>query len=389
MQTRERDKLYALEAHRNAERSRRTATSYQLLIEKLEHCTRPGFFTREGENLTARQEIGLYIMQKVFSLYMEGQSQAPIGSWSDMPLSLQVAGAANCMSAQLLLHVHPENEPAVIGIQPLWMRGGTRKEEEEGEEREEGGEVEAVDSMQPGEEPDPNDYSGPQQWRIAYAVEHALANAPEEYQKALERIARAEQNEKEYEAQAQAPFPQEGLFRKLMARKMAIDAHTAQVASGKLSVEEIEEQRQALLKGAMRDYSKDLTVDTKQQEEVFALSLAVQEALAAAVATDTTTPAGIEPATLFDMEQLVPEPVSSVLADRAVHTSIEKLTRVAEQEIEKLDLEQLVAVSLFDDIAPRTSQRKINGKRHITRKKEVPTTPQLPVTQEALFGSLV
>lgn len=174
------------------------------------------------------------------------------------------------------------------------------------------------------------------------------------------------------------PFAQEAAFRKLMARKMAIDAYTEQVAAGKLSAEELERERQVLLADTDRDHARSLTIEAQAEvQEVFALTRAAQEALGVA-----TVPLVVEVGDLSDTKDPLPaiKPVSvSVSAPKPAeirHASIEELTKVAAEQIEKLDLDQLVAVSLFDDIAPKaaTSLQKKGGTR---KKKAAPAEKQL------------
>jgi hypothetical protein len=373
MQARERDRHSVLEQRRIAQTSRERVANLKILANRMVQCQAHGFSTLEQKQIEDRQEAGLYIMQQVFALLLEGKhGSRQIGNFSGVSVALRVQGEASAFTAEILLQIGLETA-AIIRINPLWMRSNQQEEGEETQEKE-----------GKNEKPKEDDLKGPQQWRITYAIEQLLSRVTEEEKRSLEDAERAEKDAETYEAQAKVPFPQEATFRRLMARKMAIDAYTERVASGKLSEEEAVALRREVLAGAMREYSRDLTINARQQEEVFALTMAAREALAEAMETSSI-------GTLFDqVQETFSEPVPIV--DRVpAQASLDTLTRVAEQQIESMELDQLLAVSLFDGFAPRSVQRqgRQGSKKRTPGKKEASPMPTPATIQESLFSSLL
>ncbi len=319
-QARERDKKEAASRRRAAEYKRKAAAHNQQLAARIAQCKLPGFKTLEGVYLEERQKIGLYLAQRVFDFLMHGaRSKRLVASWSDIELHLKVEGSLeNNLSVEILIG---EGSESAVRISPRWLG-------EDGEE-------------------------GPQQWRIAHAIEDTLVEAEQSYEGQFAQALAYEREAAQFDEQAAQPFPHAEEFRELMQRKLELDAYTAAVAAGKETAEQIAACRERLLAGAKKRYQ--LEAEKATTPEIDAPITLQPEFLPAVAAEHDEAPAEATPPAEHDeyeqqQEQaiipvanpleIVTSPVLSVAASEEV------LSRVEPVEPRELVAEEVTPVEL-------------------------------------------
>src|SRR5262249_6918387 len=128
-----------------------------------------------------------------------------IGSWSDVPIELEVRGDTDAFYVTLALGDSQEEWTPKLAINQSWI-------------------------------------AGKQQGRIAKEIHAFFEELPERIERAATEARHHDRRAEEYEAQSRQPFAKAEELRRLLARKLALDAYISSVATGQETSEELRKQ---------------------------------------------------------------------------------------------------------------------------------------------------